>query len=91
MTGILPEEIQWRPSKADLSPNFITRFIFSDPQRLQRAIVGNTDVLSPYFDVPALLRVYQRAATRPTEEDALTVWKAATLASWMKHIGVTHG
>lgn len=86
MAGILPEEIQWRPSKSDLSPNFITRLIFSDPQRLQRTIVGNTDVLSPYFDVPALLRVYQRAARRPTEENALIVWKAATLAGWLTQI-----
>jgi asparagine synthase (glutamine-hydrolysing) len=90
MEGILPEEIQWRSSKADLSPNFITRLFFSNPQRLQRALVGNTDVLSAYFDVSALLRVYQRAAARPTEEDALIVWKAATLATWMKHTGITH-
>jgi asparagine synthase (glutamine-hydrolysing) len=90
MAGILPEEIQWRSSKANLSPNFIARLIFSDPQRLQRAIGENTDVLSPYFDVSALLRVYQRAAARPTEEDALIVWKAATLAGWLKHIGVTN-
>ena len=61
-----------------------------DPQRLQRTIVGNTDVLSPYFDVPALLRVYQRAARRPTEEDALIVWKAATLAGWLTQISAPH-
>jgi len=84
MANILPDEVQWRIGKANLSPNFQGRLLDCDRALLDDVILHDPFVIEQYVDVPALRRVYQRYISRPTGEDALVVYGAVTLALWLR-------
>jgi asparagine synthase (glutamine-hydrolysing) len=84
MEGILPEMIQWRGGKANFSDNFqLTRFD-ADQALLEEVIVRDPGGLAEYVDVNALRGLYQRYLARRLNSDALAIWKAVTLALWLK-------
>lgn len=89
MAGILPEEVRWRFSKANLSPNFRRRLLAGDRELLDRVIIREPHIIEPYLDIPALRAAYNRYASRPmhTEDDAQTVYSAVVLAFWLKKTG----
>ena len=84
MEGILPPEIQWRSSKANLGPNFHRRFHAVDLTR-RDAFVG--DALQRYVRVnnlSAVLRRYRAAPeTKRTTADATLLFRAAILEMWL--------
>jgi len=53
-------------------------------------IVKDPSVLEDYVDVTALRRAYDRFAARPTtEDDALAIYGAVSLALWLRRTGLT--
>ncbi len=89
MAGILPEEVRWRFSKANLSPNFRRRLLDTDRELLDQVIFREPQLIEPYLDIPALRAAYDRYLSRPTqtENDAQTVYSAVVLAFWLKNTG----
>ena len=85
MSGILPEEVRWRSSKANLAPNFRRRLLDQDQDLLREVIVEHPDVIEDYVDIAALRRAYQRFAAQPTSDgDAMSVYRAVVLALWLE-------
>ena len=87
MDGILPEQIQWRIGKANLSPNVDRGLIKFERDRLDKVILSHSEIIAEYVDISALRESYQRYLTHQTNagDDAFTVWKVASLASWLHH------
>lgn len=84
MEGILPPEIQWRASKANLGPNFHRRFLAIDLS--EREAFGNRTLL-PYLqpdNLSMVLRRYRGAAEGDrTTADATLLFRAAILEMWL--------
>ncbi len=83
LSGILPEQVQWRPGKADLSPNFDRGFLTSDRNLLDEVMSDKVKNLEKFIDLNVLQAAYQRMISVPdkvSNDDCITVWKAVILA-----------
>jgi asparagine synthase (glutamine-hydrolysing) len=89
MVGILPEEIRWRGGKTDMNPNFLHGLLTADRKALEEVILQPSVSIGKYVDTQALRQVYECLISRNKVrlEDAMTVWKAATLAYWLHYAG----
>jgi len=88
LDGVLPDEVRWRPGKSDLSPAFVRALVNFERQRLD-SIVRDPSGVEAYVDVARLRAAWARCRERPTEGDAVAVWRAATLALWLRREEVT--
>ena len=85
MGGLLPEEVRWRSTKANLGPNFMRRLFDNDRNLLAEVVFEHSGVLEDYVDISALRRAYDRCGTQPmSEPDALTVFGAVVLGLWLQ-------
>jgi hypothetical protein len=85
MDGTLPPAIQWRDSKADLSPNFYRNLLSEGQETLDEILARDLDVAGRYLDADALKRTYSRYRERPSNADAMTLFVASTFAAWVRH------
>jgi asparagine synthase (glutamine-hydrolysing) len=91
MQGILPDEVQWRTSKGNLSPNIRRGLLEKNIAILEESILGDTSRIEPYVDVPALRAAYQRFCSRPmqsSDADIFTILVTVTLARWLRRSGL---
>jgi asparagine synthase (glutamine-hydrolysing) len=89
MEGVLPEEIQWRPKKGNLSPNFHRRLLDFERQRLEEVIFGDGRQLRPYVDGPAMVAAYheyQKNHVR-SQGESVQLFAAVNLALWLRSSG----
>ena len=89
MAGILPERVRWRGGKGNLSPNFTQALLAFEQQRLEEIIFREPDVISSFVDLKALQEAYNRYVSLGHENDALDVWRAVTLAVWLRGLSDT--
>ena len=85
MAGALPAEVQWRTTKANLSPNFKRRLLGDGREMLEQAILPASPRLAEYIDIAALRDIYHRYASQPIRhgQEALIVYGAVMLARWL--------
>lgn len=83
MQGILPPKVQWRKSKADLSPNFCRNLLMLDRNTLERVLEKEAKAIDEFVNVMALSRLYQRYTCSPSNADAMKLFMAVTFAAWM--------
>ncbi|MCK5232020.1 MAG: hypothetical protein KAR13_17235, partial [Desulfobulbaceae bacterium] len=86
MQGILPEEVQWRLTKGNLSPNFYRGLLCFEKETLDEVILRDPSIIEDYVDISALRAAYKRYSSRPmqSDADALTVYCSVTLARWLQ-------
>lgn len=91
LEGILPEKVQWRPGKADLSPNFYDGFLNRDRHILDKVMSNQIKHLEKYIDSDFLQAAYQRmkSDTKVRDEDITPAWQAVILALWFESKKVT--
>lgn len=83
MQGVLPPQVQWRPGKADLSPNFVETLlndILPDPAAYS--------TLTPYTEMRSLQSMLERAAEHRRQDDLLALWRVSSLALWLRSSGL---
>jgi asparagine synthase (glutamine-hydrolysing) len=85
MEGILPEDIQWRGDKSNLSPNFVQGLLDRDQERVEAVVHGKVSSLTQYVDVAALQQLYERVAQEREGNDAANLFRAVVLAVWLDH------
>ena len=90
MEGILHPKIQWRKSKADLSPNFCRNLLLLDRNTLERVLEKDAKAIDEFVNGIALSRLYKRYTDSPSTADAMTLFMAVTLAVWMGQRAVFH-
>jgi asparagine synthase (glutamine-hydrolysing) len=85
LKGILPEKIRSRRGKAILSSNFIRSLLLHECERLEDVVMHPSDALLRYVDINVLRNAYRRYShfEQQDDSDALTVWKAVSLAAWL--------
>jgi len=84
MTNILPEKVQWRGGKSDLSPNFFRSLITSESSVLEE-LKGK--VAAPVWEYVAFRtfeNLYSRAISLHDRDAALALWKVVTLDFWLR-------
>ena len=89
MEGVLPAEIQWRPKKGNLSPNFHRRLLDFERQRLEEVIFGGGRQLQPYVDSSAMIaayREYQKNHVK-SQGESMQIFAAVNLALWLRSSG----
>jgi asparagine synthase (glutamine-hydrolysing) len=90
MSGVLPEEIQWRGGKTDMTPNFLRGLLTTDRRALDEVILNECESIEKYIDIQTLSQVYQRLISQDKVkiDDAMTIWRVATLAYWLRCSGL---
>ncbi|MFL5613868.1 MAG: lasso peptide isopeptide bond-forming cyclase [Gemmatimonadaceae bacterium] len=85
MQDVLPPQVQWRGTKANLSPNFHQRFrgtdlpVFATPREHELSQYLNDEALS------AMLERYRAEPEAPrTSETAALLFRVAVLALWLE-------
>ncbi|WP_414622900.1 lasso peptide isopeptide bond-forming cyclase [Calothrix sp. CCY 0018] len=91
LSGILPEKVQWREGKADLSPNFDDGFLNRDRQILDDVMSNQIKYLEKYIDSDFLQSAYQRIISEEVvrDEDITPAWQAVMLALWFHYKQLT--
>ncbi len=83
MSGILPQKIQWRGGKANLSPNFNRSLLAHDGELLKKVAFEDMGAIEDYVDISHLQETYLRFASERSTEDSTTLWKTVTLSLWL--------
>jgi asparagine synthase (glutamine-hydrolysing) len=91
MQDILPVEVQWRGGKADFSASFGRGLLVADRELVEEVILNDPGVITAYVDVDALGAAYARCLSRPAFRDTMIIWKAVSLALWLRHVGLVPG
>jgi asparagine synthase (glutamine-hydrolysing) len=89
LEGILPPEVQWRATKAELSPSFERRLFEADRPVLEEVVFSRLGLLDGYVDPEAVRASYKRWSERSGQapQEALTLYGVATLALWLDASG----
>lgn len=90
MEGILPREIQYRPKKGDLSPNFHRRLLDFERPRLEEVALGDESSIKPFVDADALkslYRVYEKSYVR-SQGESIQLFGTVNLALWLRATGL---
>jgi len=91
MSGILPKEIQYRPKKGDLSPNFHRRLLDFEKPRLEQVALGGDSSIKPFVDADALkslYRVYEKSYVR-SQSESIQLFGTVNLALWLRASGLS--
>ncbi|MGB7087647.1 MAG: lasso peptide isopeptide bond-forming cyclase [Phormidesmis sp.] len=89
LAGILPEAVQWRFDKADLSANFDHGFLKRDRQLVDKVMADKIQRLKDYIELKPVQAAYQRmtsASEQASNDDCMTVWKAVILTLWLESV-----
>lgn len=91
MTGILPPEVQWRPTKGNLSAGVNLKLLEYERQILEETIFHKTEVIQDYVDVPAVQKIYRRYVSDPlgSSDDVFTLMLIVNLALWLRNSGLS--
>ncbi|YAF95739.1 MAG: lasso peptide isopeptide bond-forming cyclase [Nodularia sp. CChRGM 3473] len=88
LEGILPEKVQWRGDKTNLTPNFYDGLLKRDRQILDDVMCNKLRNIEKYINIDFLQSAYQRIISGENQinnEDIMAVWQAVTLALWLDH------
>ena len=89
LVDVLPAEVAWRGGKANLSQNLTRGLLAFERRTLEDVILNDSKAIEAYVDMAALRKAYEQYVSQQKNTDALTVWKAVTLALWLRHTGLT--
>lgn len=91
MEGILPPQVQWRFTKANLSPNFTRRLLDFEQKTMKDIVLKHPDIIEKYVDIPTLRAAYSRYVSNSLQKnrDALSIYGVTTLALWLRQTAVS--
>jgi asparagine synthase (glutamine-hydrolysing) len=88
LEGILPEKVQWRGGKADMSANFDDGFINRDRQILDEVMSQKIQRLEKYVNLDFLRDAYEKIISpenQASDDEWIAVWQAVILALWLDY------
>jgi asparagine synthase (glutamine-hydrolysing) len=87
MSGILPEEVQWRGDKAYLGVGIMLNLLKYGNPEVEDSINDRTGVLENYFNIKRLKNVYQRHIDKPVRnsKDVMVLVAAVYLSKWLQN------
>jgi asparagine synthase (glutamine-hydrolysing) len=87
LANLLPEAIQWRGGKTNLTPNFLRGLLTLDRDLLEDVMNNRLQTVSPYINLDTVRQAYCRllAGRQVSEADTSIVWRAVVLTLWLGH------
>ena len=89
MDGVIPSAVQWRAGKSDLSAGFRRGLTLGAPDLIPAVIGDDGSALAQYVELSRVRAAYDRFLLRPTDADALALWKVVTVGAWLRDGGVS--
>ncbi len=91
MTNILPEPVQWRRGKSNMTPSWLYGFLKRDHQVVNQVMQHHLDCIAAYVDTQKLSAAHQYllSLTRYNSKEislALDILKASKLSLWLRHL-----
>jgi asparagine synthase (glutamine-hydrolysing) len=83
LKDILPPKVCWRTTKSDLAPNFNHCLLKFERSTIDQLIARSDELIRQYVDIKSVKKSYERYLAMDSVRDAMTVWKALTLAQWL--------
>jgi asparagine synthase (glutamine-hydrolysing) len=86
MTGILPQEVQWRRGKADFTPNLI-RGLLREQAQINEWIAE--DLIPDYVNTSEFQKIYQAFLLQTVQTHTGTmfkIWTVLSLSLWLRFI-----
>jgi asparagine synthase (glutamine-hydrolysing) len=89
MSGILPPDIQWRPRKGNLSPNFYLRLLDFERERLEELSLRGSIELAPFIDADAVRSAYTAYQNNHAQGqgEGIQLFATLNLALWLRSAG----
>jgi asparagine synthase (glutamine-hydrolysing) len=87
MEGILPEAIQWRRDKFDLTPHLIRGMLAHHRSMLEDVLLKDAENIAEYVDLRAVTDAYRWILNEPESAncwDFQPVWRTVVLALWLR-------
>lgn len=83
LANILPEKIQWRRGKTDMTPNLLYSMLTLGRPVLEEALWKIPNI-QEYINLEFFQSAYERftSTKKPNDRDIMTVWKGVILALW---------
>ena len=90
MKDRLPDSVQWRKIKGDLSPNFNRRLYESNHALIQETMHDPPSSLKHYMDLSAWNNHYERYKNNPSRyaHSAITVFNGVIFTRWFRQAGL---
>lgn len=87
LANLLPEAIQWRGGKTNLTPNFLRGLLTLDRDLLEDVMNNRLQTVGPYINLDIVRQAYCRllAGRQVSEADTSIVWRAVVLTLWLDH------
>jgi len=87
MANVMPDEIQWRKSKGNLTPGLVWSLLMFDRNLVEDTIFKNPEGIERYADLDRLRQAYVGCASRANADDVITIIKTVALALWLRRAG----
>ncbi|MFG6106851.1 lasso peptide isopeptide bond-forming cyclase [Leptothoe sp. EHU-05/26/07-4] len=92
--NILPEAIQWRGDKTDMSANFVSGVLNINRSLFEQTLEQHKNLILPYINLDNWQTSWQRLKKYPksnkeknlTTKDSLVVWRTTVLALWLQRM-----
>lgn len=89
MDGLIPREIQWRTTKANIGLSFKVNLLKLSRDRIEEVVRDSSGALDAYLDKKRLLEAYDRYSDDPIgqDNDAMFLMSAIQMYNWIKNSG----
>ncbi|BAZ11056.1 putative asparagine synthase [Calothrix sp. NIES-4071] len=88
MKNILPEKVQWRRDKADMSPSCHYSLLTLDRQILDQVMLNDLESIETYADTKFVRTAYDRLISNSevySQQDLISAWMGAMLALSLRY------
>ena len=74
-----------------MTPNFLHGLLSLNRELLDQVVLGDSGSIKAYVDLNALHSSHNRLVSggKVKDEDIMAVWRAVTLALWLRYTGMT--
>ncbi len=88
MAGFLPQEVQWRGGKGNLSYGFDRGLLKFERGRLEQMLTQELNLIEEYINKKTVTEACQKFISQQSHDDDATVtWKALDLSLWLNYMG----
>lgn len=84
MVNILPEKVQWRKEKSDLSPIFSRNMTLFEKNRINRMISVDSNLIREYIDINKIPKISD-SLDEETIIDNPFLWQTTNMIYWVKN------
>lgn len=91
MNNIIPEQVQWRRGKANMSPSFLYGLLTLNRDIVDDVMQNHLESIAAYVDTKGLRKAYKQLISAHDFKSAetsiaLDIWKAVMLTVWLNRV-----